>query len=595
MNLECVNGIVTNNLAIHIDLTNTKSWDLNTGFTSINLFKWDRAISDNINLFDFGLTGFDNGRTNEMWTGIKLTPNDTLFTMYRIGYNEVNNPTPEQTSGMTITTKFDDYSLYANTTGNTYFTLNGGYLQGFFKLDGYNYELLPARYGKGITIENLLYITENSYGIFYMMGIRAEDKYNPYYQGEFSSGNTISGINTSDNNYLESFTEYEVRKSAFRLPEDSKKTIYSETSQMDNIKNNVISFELTENKNIKYKYVNGDGILIQNTSENTVNTTGFTLITITFTPDYDILDAVNLKCEPQRNGTLRIFINGNLFWIIKNFPEFYFKPILNSREKQIGVPYSISWGGGSFGLKHSWHYENQTYLLYDGQITQYINDNFIVKNDNNEVVMDIQLSGDNTTFTEDDLPLTVMRAEYTGSTEKHNYFIEFNKPITVLSNRDYTIKSNIYNNNLFNLSADNNLSLIVYSYESDIEIVDELTYNGSENKWKEISTTFRLPDNIGKREVFIGLKIESTTQLIENGYAFIKDLTYSGADILVQDERKENIFIEQNFNSSFIGGIQKLRIYDMALSSLEVQHNALIESKTNPDIVVSRGGRIIYR
>ena len=58
-------------------------------FTSISLTKWNNAISDNINLIDFGLTAFDNGRTNIMWSGITLTPKDILFSMYRIGYNDV--------------------------------------------------------------------------------------------------------------------------------------------------------------------------------------------------------------------------------------------------------------------------------------------------------------------------------------------------------------------------------------------------------------------------------------------------------------------------------------------------------------------------
>ena len=92
MDLECLKGIITDNLAIQIDLTQLKSWNLNPDFTAFSLTKWAGAVSDNINLIDFGLTEFDNGRTNLMWTGITLTPSDTLFSMYRIGYNNVINP-----------------------------------------------------------------------------------------------------------------------------------------------------------------------------------------------------------------------------------------------------------------------------------------------------------------------------------------------------------------------------------------------------------------------------------------------------------------------------------------------------------------------
>ena len=175
MNLECLNGIITDNLAIQIDLTQFKSWDFNTGFTAFSLTKWAGAISDNINLIDFGLTEFDNGRTNIMWSGITLTPRNTLFSMYRVGYNVVTNPDSGNTSGYTATTTYDIYPMSAVTSGSSgnYFELGGGYLQGFFKLQDYNFQLLPTRYNNGITIETLLRLSPYSSGIFYMMGLRA--------------------------------------------------------------------------------------------------------------------------------------------------------------------------------------------------------------------------------------------------------------------------------------------------------------------------------------------------------------------------------------------------------------------------------------
>ena len=622
MNLECINGIITKNLAIHIDLTDERSWNLNTGLTSVSITKWKDAVSDNLNLRDFGLTAFDVGRTNEMWSGIKFTPNDTKFTMYRIAHNDVINPTPEQFSGLTATTNYDTYPLSAVTTGDTYFDLNGGYLQGFFKLDRYNYELFPSRYCKGITIETMLHVNEESSGIFYMMGVRAEDKYNKYYQGEFTrsegepsrqitgteirgipiqftrevetNNEIFEGVNTSNNNFLESFKAVERFKKAFRSPEQGKETVYEDVTQADNLKNNVIAFEITEEKNIKYKYVGENGLLKQNTSDATITNTGFTLISITYTPEYNLLTETELKCEPQRLGTLIFYVNGRLFWRVKDFPEFFFRELINDEDKQIGVPYSISWGGGSFGLKHSWHYDKQTYLLYDGQITEYIQNNFVVKNENDIINNDLILSADNTSFTIDELPLTLMRVEFTGSTGHSSYVLEHNTPITVLSNRDYVVNATINKSTLFDIYARDKISLIVYSYDSDIEIIDEIIFENG-GGWGEISTTFRLPDNVGRKEVYVGIKIESSLPFRENGHMFVMDLNYTGADILVQDETKQNLFIEQNFNSSFIGGIQKLRIYDNALTSSEILHNAIIESNNNSLFQVNRGGRLIFK
>ena len=688
MDLECLKGIITDNLAIQIDLTQLKSWNLNPDFTAFSLTKWAGAVSDNINLIDFGLTEFDNGRTNLMWTGITLTPSDTLFSMYRIGYNNVINPSTGNTSGYTATTAYSGYTISgvtgaSATTGN-YFRLNGGYLQGFFKLDGYNYELLPARYNKGITIETLVYLYPNSSGIFYMMGLRAEDKYNPYFSGETITGitNITTGVTTSFDNYLNGYEPKKILKKGFRSFEDRYETKYVELPATGSTKNNVIAFELTQDKKIAYKYVDNNGLIVTNQSVATVTATGFIMIDMVFLPNYFVELPSLLECEPQRTGKLIFYVNGRAIWIIHEFPEYYFSALSNDKEKQIGVPYSISWGGGSFGLKNSWHYDYQTYVLYKGQDTNYINNNFFVEADpistecytaptGNTYLSGLTFSADSTTFKVVDKcnatiehPLTVMRIEYTGATgttgtSANTYFVKFNHPVTVLSNRDYEINLSIFNNDFFKNSGTNRISLLIYG-SVDVNILNETQYyyplaaaqyaamqlissnpildtqefeyskNGrlyygitgkpvfcqftifsgsgidavstqetivtGDNTWIPMKTIFSTKDNTGKQQVYIGLLIESDNAPNQNKPLFINDFTYTAADILVQDHRKDNLLIEENFNSSFIGGIQKLRVYNNALTSPEVLHNALIEVKLNPNLnlPVSKGGRIIY-
>lgn len=676
MNLECLNNIIINNLAIHIDLTNLKSWNLNTGLTSFSLTKWSDAVSENINLYDFGLTGFDNGRTDKMWEGISLTPEDSLFSMRRVGFNEVENPIGGETSGITITTEFLPITgITTGTTGN-YFDLDGGYLQGFFNLEGFNYKILPTRFNEGITIETLLYLYPDSQGIFYMMGARAEDKYNPYFSGETMTGETISGITTSFDNYLDALEPQQTLKAGFTEPEDMYTTTYSEVLPLNNIKNNVIAFEITEDKKLGYKYVDNDGLVISSTSNLTISsTTGWTMIAMVFTPD-EILDPAELNCAEQRIGKLIFYVNGRAIWTIKEFPEFYFKSFGNDKEKQLGVPYSISWGGGSFGLSESWHYDYQTYIIYNGQIIDYINEKFFVEADpiptdcyipptGSTYEAGLSLSADSTTFNYPDEcvpsiehPITVMRIVYTGGTG-NTYFIKFTQPISVLSNRDYVVNLSMYVDGMFSGENHNKVSVLMYSNDVDINIINDTEYvypltasyiyeqqglgpypfpDGEEyqwsvdgvvyygktgfpvtsenanivgytrpnettinyaitgfNKWLPITSTFRTPDNTKQNIVELGLLIETDGELLSGGTIFINDFVYTAADILVQDERKNNLTIEQNFDYSFIGGIQKLRIYDKAFTSPEILHNALIEAKTNPNIVVSKGGRIIYR
>ena len=113
-------------------------------------------------------------------------------------------------------------------------------------------------------------------------------------------------------------------------------------------------------------------------------------------------------------------------------------------------------------------------------------------------------------------------------------------------------------------------------------------------KCKELNSRFRTPDNSGKNNIHLGLLIETNGVFNTGGTLYINGFTYTAADILVKDPNKSNLTIEQNFNSAFIGGIQKLRIYDRAFTAPEVLHNALMEAKTKPNMFVSKGGRIIY-
>jgi len=679
MNLDYINDIITDNLAVQIDLTNQNSWNLNTGLTVNSLSKWTKATSDNINLIDFGLTEFDVGRNNKMWNGITITPNDTLFSMHRIGYNIVNNPTTGETSGVTITTQYLPMTgITSDNTGN-YFDLKGGYLQGFFKLDGYNYELLPSRFNDGITIETLLYLYPDSEGIFYMMGARAEDKYNPYFSGETTiNNNTANGVITSKDHHLESIKEKDVIKDAFNNYEDRFKTELEKTPQSANTSNNVIAFEITNDKKIAYKYINSNNQIIYNKSNKSINPpTGWTTISISFIPNGLIEDSDLLDCYKQRNGKFIIFINGRPLWILNDYPEFFFKAFNNDPEKQIGVPYSISWGGGSFGLKHSWHYDVQTYGLYINQNQKYIDNNFIIEDqayDDGINIMGLSLSADSKTFKnvkDDNLeyPATVMRVEHTGNTSAQTYFIKYNNPIIALSNREYIVDLSLFVNGFFKSVDDNNffvnnsVSLIVYGTE-DIDIIEEDKYkypvttkelqelNGIEKrpfpdeqeyqyvfegvsyygvtglpvyddpdyytfygvnpatqlptkngiytgqeKWIPLKLKFKIKDNSGKQKLYMGLLIETSDSFNLNKPLYISDYTYTGADILSQDPRKNELLIQQNFNSSFNGRIQKLRIYDRGLTSSEILHNTIIESKKNPNlnIAINKGGRIIYK
>lgn len=72
-----------------------------------------------------------------------------------------------------------------------------------------------------------------------------------------------------------------------------------------------------------------------------------------------------------RKGNLRIYINGKPFFIVDNFEEIIPRQLDTLKERQIGVPFNVSIGGGTQGLKDSLtitNCANQT-LIQDPELT----------------------------------------------------------------------------------------------------------------------------------------------------------------------------------------------------------------------------------
>jgi hypothetical protein len=49
-------------------------------------------------------------------------------------------------------------------------------------------------------------------------------------------------------------------------------------------------------------------------------------------------------------GRLKIYINGRIFYVIENFEEVIPRGLDTDKEKQVAVPFNMSWGGGTQGL-----------------------------------------------------------------------------------------------------------------------------------------------------------------------------------------------------------------------------------------------------
>jgi hypothetical protein len=85
-------------------------------------------------------------------------------------------------------------------------------------------------------------------------------------------------------------------------------------------------------------------------------------ITHTGSPAPDQVEIVNLNErwlieKSDRLGSLKIYVNGKLFYVINGFEEIIPRGLNAEKEKQLGVPFNISWGGGTQGLRESLTFE----------------------------------------------------------------------------------------------------------------------------------------------------------------------------------------------------------------------------------------------
>lgn len=81
-------------------------------------------------------------------------------------------------------------------------------------------------------------------------------------------------------------------------------------------------------------------------------------ITHTGTTPAERVEIVNLNEKwltekSDRLGSLKIYVDGQLFYVINGFEEVIPRALNTDKEKQLGVPFNISWGGGTQGLRES--------------------------------------------------------------------------------------------------------------------------------------------------------------------------------------------------------------------------------------------------
>lgn len=481
-------------LPIYIDINNTGSTPIRTisyndglsGATSISLNTYnpnneDLSCYTFSGLCDAGLTGIDIGKFSSL-TGqtlfytkgvnddFKFSPNhfDARFKLTPVsGYT--SNYT--RFSGITAQTLYNIVSRTGTTEGQ-YYELYGGYLQGFYKLYGYDYEVFPERPNKGWSAEFLIRprlvdfyepsngqiylnnIYPNNSNTFFFLGTRSENKFYHYPQGYTTAfTNPVTSVlencpgtcgcyspGSDNSNCVDLYptSSITINYSDGSLNTVPKTRNVERTNPEEDVYSNALSVRLKGdmlNPKMCVKFIQLTGNCVTTGSCSTLGVgyqSGYTITEIcsesgiydscyspedggissqarwvlidivfdryqTFT-GCDVLNngglgsiremkytastynntlsllsppethtgntypskveiiKLNDKWLDQKNdrlGDLKLYVNGRLFLKIENFEEIIPRELSTTKEKQIGVPFNISVGGGSFGLRES--------------------------------------------------------------------------------------------------------------------------------------------------------------------------------------------------------------------------------------------------
>ena len=394
-----------------------------TGVEIDSLVRWSNSTSSAFTINDIGLTGIDTQYVDQM-SGISMSflGNESLVLKMVDGNlmfdNNIGNY-PIKYNVFSV----DDYS-------GQYYKGDGGFFQGFFKLHDYPFQVMPTRMEKGWTMEFLLKVgccdcntcpttyektlnelyPENK-DIFFLIGVRSENKYWNYFSGETgvttSSGvplNPESGTTQPADNSMIYWKEKLIGKNA--CDDSIPATEYGVTNDTDpnfNIINNVLAFRLDcETNKIGYRKVAFSGVctndipgttsggthmeaiavIEEKMSDNPIQITGtcsaqtWAHVVVKFVREFTLegCDLVNrdgindidyndtttylklLKYQDESNwrkGKLIFYVNGKKHFVVDDFEEIIPRQLDTHKEKQQGVPFNISWGGGTQGLMES--------------------------------------------------------------------------------------------------------------------------------------------------------------------------------------------------------------------------------------------------
>lgn len=128
---------------------------------------------------------------------------------------------------------------------------------------------------------------------------------------------------------------------------ESANTTYNEALFYDDIANNALAFQILDNGAIGYKFLGVDCDIEE--ADKTILYSGFSNEDVV---PYDEWSTINVKVHGGLDNKMKLYfyVNGKLVYVTREIPKIHLHELSEMKEKQEGVPYNISLGGGTQGL-----------------------------------------------------------------------------------------------------------------------------------------------------------------------------------------------------------------------------------------------------
>lgn len=213
----------------------------------------------------------------------------------------------------------------------------------------------------------------NNEGFFFYIGTRAENKFRNVFSGEsgyttctnipLQPSNITEYLDNGISNWFLKDTTIGFSKCSFccntgTTTDPSGTTIV--TTTCDELSENALGFRITPEGKIGYRKmtVTGDcfnnefkitGTTMEESYSEPILTTsgsGWSHIVVTYTQGTNVKNTLPA-------GVLRFWLNGRVVHRIDDFVGLQLRALDEKSDKQLGVPFNISWGGGTQGLLES--------------------------------------------------------------------------------------------------------------------------------------------------------------------------------------------------------------------------------------------------